>query len=123
MQIDLIELSVADLEDVKTYIKRHLESTVGYWTEEEITKAAKDWRLEQQYHAFTPESPSGSNVPQTPAATPVPGGLSNHQIVEEKRVKAKKRIAELTSLDEAKALLMNLCEEGGEWILDKLTNK
>ena len=30
------------------------------------------------------------------------------------------RPSELTSLDEAKALLMSLCEEGNEWILDKL---
>lgn len=118
MQIDRIELTIEELEDVKAYIKRHLESTVGYWTEEEITKTAKDWRLEQQHPAFTPESLSGGNTPQTP--TTIHGGLSNPQIVEEKRAKAKSRISELTSLEEAKTLLMSLCEEGNEWILDKL---
>lgn len=124
MQIDRIELKPEEIEDVKTYVKGHLESTVGYWTEEEITNAAKNWRLEQQYPAFTPGMPSGGNASQNPTPTPAPAttpsGFSSYQIVEEKRAKAKIRISELTSLDEAKALLMSLCEEGDEWILDKL---
>lgn len=97
-----------------------MESTVGYWTEDEITNAAKNWRLEQQYPAFTPGTPSGSNASQNPTPATTPSGFSSYQIVEEKRAKAKTRISELTSLDEAKALLMSLCEEGNEWILDKL---
>ena len=122
MQIDRIELKPEEIEDVKTYVKCHLESTVGYWTEEEITNAAKNWRLEQQYLAFIPETPSGGNASQTPTPSTftTPSGFSSYQIVEEKRAKAKSRISELTSLDEAKALLMSLCEEGNEWILDKL---
>lgn len=124
MQIDRIELKLEEIEDVKTYVKGHLESTVGYWTEEEITNAAKNWRLEQQYPAFTPGTPSGGNASQNPIPASVPAtapsGFSSYQIVEEKRAKAKIRISELTSLDEAKALLMSLCEEGNEWILDKL---
>ena len=92
-----------------------MESTVGYWTEDEIKNAAKNWRLEQQNPALPPGTPSGGNAPAT-----TPSGFSSYQIIEEKRAKAKTRISELTSLDEAKALLMGLCEEGNEWILDKL---
>lgn len=119
MQIDRIELKAEELEEVKTYVRRHIESTVGYWTEEEVTNAAKNWRLEQQNHSvFTPESSLGCNNPQS--STAISGGLSDSRIIEEKRAKAKARIFGLNSLEEAKALLMRLCEDGNEWILDKL---
>lgn len=40
--IGLQEANVADAYD---YIKKHLESTVGFWTEAEVSDKLKDWRI------------------------------------------------------------------------------
>ena len=40
--------------------------------------------------------------------------------MEEKRKQAKKHISSIVSLDDAKALLTRLCDECGEWLLDKI---
>ena len=33
------------MDNAYDYIKKHLESTVGYWTESEVAIALKDWRI------------------------------------------------------------------------------
>lgn len=40
----------------------------------------------------------------------------------EKRRRAKERIANIGSLRYAKVLLTKLCDEGGEWVLDKINS-
>ena len=39
-------LREAELASAYEYIQKHLESTVGYWTEDEVRIALKDWRIE-----------------------------------------------------------------------------
>lgn len=40
-----IGLQPFEVEVAYDYIKKHLESTVGYWTENEVRSALKDWRI------------------------------------------------------------------------------
>lgn len=40
-----IGLQDFEVETAYDYVKKHLESTVGYWTEDEVTIALKDWRI------------------------------------------------------------------------------
>ncbi len=40
-----IKLQESELDSAYDFIKKHLESTVGYWTENEVTIALKDWRI------------------------------------------------------------------------------
>ena len=47
---------------------------------------------------------------------------TDSNILDEKREQAKKHIACIVSLDDAKALLNKLCDEGGEWLLDKINS-
>ena len=47
---------------------------------------------------------------------------TNTNALEEKREQAKKHIASIVSLDVAKNLLNKLCDEGGEWLLDKINS-
>lgn len=42
--------------------------------------------------------------------------------MDNKRKQAKIYIASITTLDDAKALLNKLCDEGGEWLLDTINN-
>ena len=40
-----IKLQESELESAYDFIKKHLESTVGYWSENEVAIALKDWRI------------------------------------------------------------------------------
>lgn len=40
-----VGLKEFEIESAYDYIKKHLESTVGYWTEDEVANALKDWRI------------------------------------------------------------------------------
>ena len=47
MQIEYVNIQENEIDEVRKYITSHLESTVGYWTEDEVITSAKNWRLEQ----------------------------------------------------------------------------
>ena len=113
MQIEYVNIQENEIEEVRNYITGHLESTVGYWTEEEVITSAKNWRLEQTLSVEpTPVEPS------LPSEQPV----INPDIVSEKRLKAKERISKISSLDEAKDMLLRLCDTNNEWLLDKINS-
>lgn len=40
-----IDLQEFEIDDAYTYIRQHLESTVGYWSEEEVANALMSWRI------------------------------------------------------------------------------
>lgn len=40
-----IGLQKFEIDSAYDYIKKHLESTVGYWSEDEVINALKDWRI------------------------------------------------------------------------------
>lgn len=42
-----VGMQAYEFEDAYSYIRKHLESTVGYWTEEEVRNALKDWRISE----------------------------------------------------------------------------
>lgn len=113
MQIEYVNIQENEIEEVRNYITGHLESTVGYWTEEEVITSAKNWRLEQTL------SVEPTHVEQSlPNEQPV----INPDIVSEKRLKAKERISKISSLDEAKDMLLRLCDTNNEWLLDKINS-
>lgn len=114
MQIELVNIQENEIEEVRTYITGHLESTVGYWTEEEVITSAKNWRLAQTL-SVDPSvvEPSLPNQEQS---------VINPDVVSEKRQKAKERILNISSLDEAKEMLLKLCDTNSEWLLDKINS-
>lgn len=40
-----VQLQEEEIDDAYTYIKQHLESTVGYWSEDEVANALLRWRI------------------------------------------------------------------------------
>lgn len=112
--IEFVNIKDDEIEDARKFIEQNLQSTVGYWTEEEVVNAAKNWRLSKS----SPEPPTPPVKPTQPVGT----GVSDPNILEEKRNKAKNRIKAIGSLDEAKTLLSRLCDECGEWLLDKINS-
>ena len=125
MQLEFINIQEKDVDEVKHFIEQNLQSTVGYWTEEEVEKKALQWKsskaLQQPVDPQTPPAPPtslvGEEYPPTTYVPPV-----NLDIIAEKRKQAKSHIASITTLDDAIALLNKLCDEAGEWLLDKINS-
>lgn len=129
MHLDFINIKEDEVDDVKHFIEQNLQSTVGYWTEEEVEKKALQWNSarnsstngqpatygyhRQQGNGMVSE-PSIGNTTQTFHTDP--------NALVEKRRRAKERIANIGSLRYAKVLLTKLCDEGGEWVLDKINS-
>ncbi len=109
-----------EVEEVMQYVEQHLESTVGYWTEEEVKKNARDWRLIKQKSTTPPMSPVDSWTNADEDTNPPYNSPLNLQTVNEMRNKAQTRIASINSLDEAKAILNKLCKSGNEWVLNMI---
>ena len=126
MQLDFINIKEDEVDDVKHFIEQNLQSTVGYWTEEEVEKKALQWNSARNSSANGQQKTNGgwqqSNdiVSELPANNTIQTSYTDSNALEEKRKQAKKHIASIVSLDDAKALLTRLCDECGEWLLDKI---
>ena len=114
---------------MKRFVEQNLQSTVGYWTEEEVEKKALQWSSVKNNAAQDgPTDPApdtdgtgaGHVVAEPAASVATPAAKTDPQVLEEKRRQAKQQVDGLGSLDDAKALLWQLCDEGGEWLLDKI---
>lgn len=113
MQLSYVDVKEDEVDSLHTYIEQHLESTVGYWTEEEVEKKALQWRASQQSQPTTP-TPDPPIYP----VDPIDPNVNNLSILNKKRTKAKSKVDSIASLEEAKNLLIKLCEGGNESILD-----
>ena len=118
MQLDYVNIQESEIEDARKYIAAHLESTVGYWTEEEVTNAVKNWRLEQAMPSPVIETEAhtsyGAYAAESPASSPSADSLAK------KREKAKAKVSQLATLNEAKQMLLMLCNTNSEWLLDQI---
>lgn len=129
MRLDFINIKEDEVDDVKHFIEQNLQSTVGYWTEEEVEKKALQWNSARNSSANGQPAPNGDNWRQGNGIASEPSiGNTTHtfhtdpNVLEEKRRRAKERIANIGSLRYAKVLLTKLCDEGGEWVLDKINS-
>ena len=116
MQLSLINLKEDEIDLLRTYIEQHLESTVGYWTEEEVEKKALEWRVSQQSQTMLPyNEPSNPTIVSEPLVS-----ISTPSVIKDKRIQARRKVDNITSLEEAKILLVRLCDGGNESILDMI---
>lgn len=117
MQLDFINIQESEVDEVKLFIEQNLQSTVGYWTEEEVEKKALQWKSSK-----TPTPPQPPVYPPLPPVPPVypPIPPVDPDVIDQKRKQAKMHIADIVSIEDAKALLYKLCDEGNEWLLDKI---
>lgn len=47
-QVEMVDLKDEEIESAKEYLKTHLHSEVGLWSESEVSIKLKDWRLAQK---------------------------------------------------------------------------
>ena len=129
MQLDFVHIKDDEIDDVKHFIEQNLQSTVGYWTEEEVEKKALQWKSARNSSSNGQQSAYDNGwqndngmVSEPPVNNMAQTFHTDSNILDEKREQAKKHIACIVSLDDAKALLNKLCDEGGEWLLDKINS-
>lgn len=125
MQLDYINIQENEVDEVKHFIEQNLQSTVGYWTEEEVEKKALQWKSSKTQTASA-DTPVSSNSASSYVVSDYPPVHTNYttnpDAIAEKRKQAKNRIANMTVQD-AFALLNKLCDEAGEWLLDKINDQ
>ena len=120
LQLDLINAQENEIDDIRKYIEQNLESTVGYWTEEEVEKTALKWRVSQQSKT---KADTTETVHTEEDGDEENNNTNNHnEVINNKKENAKNRINNLKSLEEAQAILTRLCECNIESILDIINN-
>lgn len=120
--IDLVNIKEDEIDEVRKYIEQNLQSTVGYWTEEEVRTAATQWRLwKQNQQKAVAEKGKGYSGGNTTAQTDKAGEQpTDTTTITSKRQKAKARIASIETLTDAKTLLNEICNLADEWLLDQI---
>lgn len=135
--IGLQEENIADAYD---YIKKHLESTVGFWTEAEVSDKLKDWRiaenerlererwereeeerrkleeearrkLEEQRKQYEKELEEAKKIIGNPDNVPV------------KKASARQHIDSIDDVKQLRDILYKLINLGYEYILDQIINE
>lgn len=119
--IELVNIKEEEISEARLYIEQNLQSTVGYWTEDEVRAAAKNWRLWKQNQqnpedSSTSSEDNGDNNPKSKSD-------DSSTNIEEKREKAHTIIDSLETLNDAKALLNKICDLADGWLLDKINTQ
>ncbi len=119
MQIEFANIEEDEVDEVKHFIEQNLQSTVGYWTEEDVEKKALQWKSSKP---LKPEPQPLHNPDKGEDSQSNDDSSENQNSLAEKRKLAKSHIDSISTLDDALALLNKLCDEGGEWLLDKINS-
>ncbi len=118
LQLPIVKIQQDEVAEVLDYIFSHSESSVGYWSEQAVIDHAKDWRLKKIPQELPNESDStngdGGSDKKEPSDT------VDIDKLEKMRGIARSRVNLISNLDEAKNILLSLCNEGDEWLLAKI---
>lgn len=137
-----IGLQSSEVEVAYDYIKKHLESTVGYWTENEVSNALKDWRIaennriaeerrkeeeerrrkENEEHLRKEEEErkrleAEARNAKDKAHQELKG---DPDIVAKKKVSAREYIDSVTSPDELRSIIGQIINLGYEFVIDTI---
>ena len=116
--IEIVNLQDDEFETAFTFLKGHLEGTIGLWTEEKVKDSLKDWRLSQKEEprhidSYTYRQEELDNPSTTPNANERPISFG----VEKRRNYVARKVANMGS-DQMHNLLHDICMNGGVESLD-----
>ena len=110
---EIVNLQESDYEAALAYIRQHMESGVGLWTEAAVIEQLKNWKLKLNQVDPAPIAGPKDDNPGTSVSEPPTIDTGKHS-------KAKARIQSISTIDEAKRLLEALCDLGYDTILDTI---
>lgn len=109
----IVNLQESDYDAALKYIRQHMESVVGLWTEAAVIEQLKNWKL-----SLLPTDSTSSNKPNDKDSGT---GVAEPPVAyNEKLSKAKARIQSISNIDEAKRILDELCNLGYDTIIDTI---
>lgn len=109
----IVNLQESDYDAALKYIRQHMESVVGLWTEAAVIEQLKNWKL-----SLLPTDSTSSNKPDDKDSGT---GVAEPPVAyNEKLSKAKARIQSISNIDEAKRILDELCNLGYDTIIDTI---
>lgn len=109
----IVNLQESDYDAALKYIRQHMESVVGLWTEAAVIEQLKNWKL-----SLLPTDSTSSNKPDDKDHGT---GVAEPPVAyNEKLSKAKARIQSISNIDEAKRILDELCNLGYDTIIDTI---
>lgn len=111
---EMVNLQPAELDEAKLYIQQNMQAEVGLWTEAVVENELKNWRLSTI--PVQPQPPVNP-IPPQPTMPPQPPAPSMDKVK-----RARKRVNDIKSLDEAKRLLQRLTDLGIGDVLEVLIN-
>ena len=137
-----VGLQQNEVDDAYDYIKKALESTVGYWTEDEVKNALKDWRIaeneriaeerrrqeeeerrkrEEERRRKEEEERKRLLEEATKAKNKAKQELKGDpNVVAKKKVSARELIDTITSADDLRKILDQVINLDYEFVIDKI---
>lgn len=130
-----IGLQDFEIDSAYDFVKKHLESTVGYWSEDEVIVALKDWRIaendkieaerrrleeeerERELEAERRKLEEEAKNAKNKALQELKG---NTEQIFRKKVSARLYINSIDSADSLRSLLDKVIDLGYEFIIDKI---
>lgn len=106
-----VNLVDSDYDAALNYIRQHMESGVGLWTEAAVIEQLKNWKLSLITPTPQPEPDTKDDYPEMPSSGVISAKVENVE-------KAKAKIQSLSTIDEAKEILDALCDLGYDAIID-----
>ena len=111
-----VNLKQEELEEAIEFIRKNLQSTVGYWNEDEVTRQLLVWRAKQvPTQPVLPASPTPGTSP-VPPVTPTPA-VPNDDLIK-KKIKARELIDNIDSPAELRAILDRVIDLNFVAVLD-----
>ncbi len=121
--VDGVDLQDSEIEEADEYLRKHLQETVGLWTESEVSEKLTRWRIskyqekeaEQQRKEYELLRNKGRNEELKASGT-------ESSLYARKRSFASNRIQQISSVSIAQRLLEEICDLGYEAVLDIINN-
>lgn len=128
MSNESVKLQDDQYIDALQYIRQHMESGAGSWTEAAVTDQLKNWKLyinEQEDEKRRQEEEERKRREEEERRRKEEENKDDKTIKvsagsEEKQTKAKAKVKDIVSIDEAISILEELCDLGYDTILDTI---
>lgn len=123
--IVVVNLQDNEIEEATDYLTKHLQETVGLWTEIEVSDNLKDWRmkkneaerLQKEEEEREREKEEEQRIEEEKRGSHVNGYGEDATCIRE-RALAKSRVKQISSVADAQKLLEKICEVGNKIVLD-----
>ena len=125
--IEVVHLQDDEIEEVIDYLPKHLEETVGLWTENEVYDKLKDWRMKKNEEKETKrreeeELKKREEEERRKKEEETKKNNTDPVVDTHKRTSALNKIKQISSVSRAQELLEKICDAGNDTILDIINN-